>query len=86
MRAKAKGGEDNERNDLQADAVNSLPKNDNSHALKKDVFELAHDRQYHGDYHRIYERLLFSIYMRRLTKYLRIYIQRFLTAKSTPSL
>ena len=44
-------------------------------ALKKEVFELAHDRQHHGGYHRIYDRISNSIYLRHLFKHLRTYIE-----------
>lgn len=43
-------------------------------ALEKEIFELAHDRQHHGGFHRTYDRIVGSIYMRHLAKHLRTYI------------
>lgn len=43
-------------------------------ALEKEIFELAHDRQHHEGYHRTYDRIASFIYLRHLSKHLRIYI------------
>ena len=43
-------------------------------ALEKDIFELAHDRQHHGGFHRSYDRVASSVYMKHLSKHLRAYI------------
>ena len=43
-------------------------------ALEKEIFELAHDRQHHGGYHRTYDRIVSSMYLRHLSKHLRAYI------------
>ena len=42
--------------------------------MKQQIFHLAHDQQHHGEYHRIYERIIPSVYIRHLTKHLRAYI------------
>ena len=44
-------------------------------ALEKEIFELAHDRQHHGGFHRTYERIVGSVYLRHLPKHLRTYIE-----------
>ena len=44
-------------------------------ALEGEIFQLAHDRQYHGGFHRSYERIVASIYLRHLAKNLRAYIE-----------
>ena len=44
-------------------------------SLEKEVFELAHDRQHHGGYHRTYDRISNSMYLRHLSKHLRTYIE-----------
>ena len=44
-------------------------------ALEGDIFRLAHDRQYHGGFHRSYEKIVASIYLRHLAKNLRAYIE-----------
>ena len=43
--------------------------------LEKEVFELAHDKQHHGGYHRTYDRIAGSVYLRHLAKHLRSYIE-----------
>lgn len=43
-------------------------------ALEKEIFELAHDRQHHGGFHRTYDRVASSLYLRHLSKHLRTYI------------
>ena len=43
-------------------------------ALEQEIFELAHDRQHHGGFHRTYDRIVNSLYLRHLTKHLRTYI------------
>ena len=42
--------------------------------MKQQIFHLTHDQQHHGEYHRIYERIVSSVYIRHLTKHLRAYI------------
>ncbi len=44
-------------------------------ALEKEIFELSHDRQHHGGFHRSYDRIASSVYMRHLSKHLRAYIE-----------
>ena len=44
-------------------------------ALEKEIFELGHDRQHHGGFHRTYDRIAGSIYLRNLVKHLRSYIE-----------
>ena len=44
-------------------------------AMDKEIFQLAHDRQSHGGFHRSYDRIVPSIYMRHLQKRLRQYIE-----------
>ena len=44
-------------------------------SLEKHIFELAHNRQHHGGFHRSYDRIATSIYMRHLTKNLQSYIE-----------
>lgn len=44
-------------------------------ALEKDIFQLAHDQQYHGGYHRTYKRIVASLYICHLQQHLRTYIQ-----------
>ena len=44
-------------------------------ALKREVFELAHDRQHHGGFHRTYERISRSLYLKNLVKNLKAYIE-----------
>ena len=43
-------------------------------ALRKKIFELAHDRQSHGGFHKIYDRIVVSMYMRKFNCHLRQYI------------
>ena len=43
-------------------------------ALQHDVFKLAHDNNFHGGYHRTYDRIAPSIFIKNLSKHLRIYI------------
>jgi len=42
--------------------------------LEKDVFELAHDEEYHGGFHRTCDRIVASVYVRHLSQHLRTYI------------
>lgn len=44
-------------------------------SLEKQIFELAHDRQHHGGFHRTYDRITGSLYLRHLSKRLRSYIE-----------
>ena len=44
-------------------------------SMEAEIFQLAHDRQYHGGYHRSYERVAGSIYMRHMAKSLRTYVE-----------
>lgn len=44
-------------------------------SLEKEIFELAHDRQHHGGFHRTYDRIVSSMYIRHLAKNLRAYIE-----------
>ena len=44
-------------------------------SLEKHIFELAHDKQHHGGFHRSYDRIVSSIYMRHLNKNLRAYVE-----------
>ena len=43
-------------------------------SLKKKVFQLTHDQIYHGDFHKIYDKITLLIYIHQLAKRLRIYI------------
>ena len=43
-------------------------------SLEKEIFKLAHDRQHHSGFHRTYERIVASLYLRHLLKNLRTYI------------
>ena len=45
--------------------------------LKKEVFELAHNRQHHRGFHRTYDRIVSSIFIRHLTSHLRTYIDHY---------
>ena len=45
-----------------------------SNALEKEIFELTYNRQHYKGFHRTYNRIASSIYMRYLAKYLRTYI------------
>ena len=42
--------------------------------LREKIFELAHDRQSHGGFHKIYDRIVVSIYMRKFNRHLQQYI------------
>ena len=44
-------------------------------SLESEVFKLAHDEQHHGGFHRTYERITKSMYLRHLSKRLRKYIE-----------
>ena len=46
-------------------------------ALKKEIFELTHDQQHHASFHKTYDRIITSIYIKRLSKNLRIYINHY---------
>lgn len=43
--------------------------------MKQKMFRITHDLNNHNNFHRIYDRLANSIYVRRLTKHLKIYIE-----------
>ena len=43
-------------------------------ALQQEVFRMAHDSNFHGGYHRTYDRIAPSIFIKNLSKHLRIYI------------
>ena len=43
--------------------------------MKHEVFRIAHDLNSHNEFHRIYDRLVSSIYIRQLTKRLSVYIE-----------
>ncbi len=43
-------------------------------ALEKEIFELAHDKQHHSGFHRTYDRITASLFIRHLTKRLKAYI------------
>ena len=45
-----------------------------SKSIKQKVFKIAHDQTHHNEFHRIYDRLQYLIYIRHLIKRLRIYI------------
>ena len=59
-------------------------------ALEKEVFHMAHDLSNHGGFHRSYDRLSSSVYIRQLSRRLRNYImhcpdcQVFQTARHSP--
>ena len=59
-------------------------------AMEKDVFHMAHDLSNHGGFHRSYDRLSSSVYIRQLSRRLRSYImhcpdcQVFQTARHSP--
>ena len=43
--------------------------------IKHEIFRIAHDLNNHNEFHRIYDRLINSIYIRQLIKRLLIYIK-----------
>ena len=43
-------------------------------SLEQEVFRLAHDSQQHGGYHRTFDRIARSVYIRHLSKHLKQYI------------
>jgi len=43
-------------------------------ALQHDVFKIAHDNNFHGGYHRTYDRIASSLFIKNLSKHLRTYI------------
>ena len=45
-----------------------------STSLKQKMFQLIHDQTHHDDFHKIYDRIISSIYIHQLIKRLRIYI------------
>ena len=49
-----------------------------SNALKREIFELIHDRQHYEKFHKTYNRVINFVYMRYLSKHLRIYINHYL--------
>ena len=42
--------------------------------MKQKMFQITHDQIYHNDFHRTYDRIISSIYIRQLIKKLRTYI------------
>ncbi|KAH3989747.1 hypothetical protein HBH52_015990 [Parastagonospora nodorum] len=44
-------------------------------SLQKEVFQMAHDRQFHAGFHKAYDRINGSMFIRRLAKNLRTYIR-----------
>ena len=44
-------------------------------SMEREVFDLAHDKRSHGGFHRTYEQIVGSYYMRHLTRRLKRYIQ-----------
>ena len=46
-----------------------------STAMKQEIFKIAHDLSNHDDFHRIYDRIVNSMYFKQLTKRLRNYIE-----------
>ena len=44
-------------------------------SLQKEVFQLAHNRNFHGGFHTTYARISPSIYIRGLSKHLQIYLK-----------
>ena len=44
-------------------------------ALQQEVFRMAHDNNFHRGYHRTYDRIAPSIFIRNLSKHLRVYIE-----------
>ena len=44
-------------------------------AMEQEVFRIAHDLSSHGGFHRTYDRIVNSVYIRQLTKRLRTYIE-----------
>ena len=43
-------------------------------SMEQEVFQLAHDQTHHGGFHRTYDRITSSVYIRQLTKRLKAYI------------
>ncbi len=43
-------------------------------SVEKDIFELCHDRQFHAGFHRAYEKVAASFFIRQLTKRLKAYV------------
>ena len=46
-------------------------------ALKKEIFELTYDRQHYKEFYKTYNRVINFIYMRHLSKHLRVYINHY---------
>ena len=46
-------------------------------ALKREIFELIHDRQHYEEFHKTYDRIINFVYMRHLSKHLRAYINHY---------
>ena len=42
--------------------------------LEKDIFSMAHDEHAHAGFHRAYDTIIANVYMRNLSRRLRIYI------------
>ena len=45
-----------------------------SEFIKQKMFQIAYDQSYHDEFHKIYDRLRYTIYIKHLNKRLRIYI------------
>ena len=45
-----------------------------SKSIKQKIFKIAHDQIYHDEFHRTYDRLRYSVYIRHLIKRLWVYI------------
>lgn len=43
-------------------------------AIEQDIFQIAYDQTHHGGFHRTYDRIAPSVYIRQLSKRLRTYI------------
>ena len=46
-------------------------------ALKREIFELIHDRQHYEGFYKTYNRIVDFVYMRHLSKHLRAYINHY---------
>lgn len=42
--------------------------------FKKEIFELTHDQQHHSEFHRIYDQILISLFIKKLIQHLKTYI------------
>ena len=43
--------------------------------IQQEVFQMAHDNNFHSGFHRTYDRIAPSIFIKNLSKHLRIYIE-----------